>query len=102
MNTQQSNSAHSLYAFYETLPNEVQQAFLEELLQKKYLEIKALAFSGSPGNEKHNTVILGVMENAFTDAELEQACGILNAPVEVSLAEIDAAIKSRGGTNDCS
>ena len=34
MNTQQANTAHSLYAFYETLPNELQQAFLEELLQK--------------------------------------------------------------------
>jgi len=66
MNTQQSNSAHSLYSFYETLPDEVQKSFLEELVQRKYLEIKALAFSGSPGNEKHNTVILGVMENAFT------------------------------------
>jgi hypothetical protein len=25
-----------------------------------------LLFFGSPSNEKHNTVILGVMENAFT------------------------------------
>ena len=34
MNTQQANTAHSLYALYDTLPNEIQQAFLEELLQK--------------------------------------------------------------------
>lgn len=35
MNTQQTNTAHSLYALYETLPHGVQQAFLEELVQKK-------------------------------------------------------------------
>lgn len=34
MNPQQTNTAHSLYALYETLPHEVQQAFLEELVQK--------------------------------------------------------------------
>ena len=45
MNTQQANTAHSLYAFYETLPNEVQQAFLEELLQKKHQELEDLAFA---------------------------------------------------------
>jgi hypothetical protein len=66
MNTQQANTAHSLYALYDTLPNEVQQAFLEELLQKKYLQIKALAFPGTPINEKRNRVILGVMQDAFT------------------------------------
>ena len=33
----------------------------------------------------------------LTDAELEQACGILKAPVGVSLAEMETAIKSRGG-----
>jgi hypothetical protein len=45
MNTQQTNTAHSLYAFYETLPNEVQQAFLEELLQKKHQELEDLALT---------------------------------------------------------
>jgi len=45
MNTQQANTAHSLYALYETLPNEVQQAFLEELLQKKHQELEDLAFA---------------------------------------------------------
>ena len=66
MNSQQTNTAHSLYALYETLPDDMQKTFLEELVQRKYREIKALVFSGSPVNEKHNTVILGVMENAFT------------------------------------
>jgi hypothetical protein len=44
MNTQQANTAHSLYALYETLPNEVQQAFLEELLQKKLQQQEDLGF----------------------------------------------------------
>jgi hypothetical protein len=44
MNTQQANTAHSLYALYETLPNEVQQAFLEELLQKQPQQLEDLGF----------------------------------------------------------
>jgi hypothetical protein len=66
MSTQQTDTAHSLYALYETLPDDVQKTFLEELVQKKYLQIKALAFPGSPVNEKHNRVVLGVMQDAFT------------------------------------
>ena len=66
MSTQQTDTAHSLYALYETLPEDVQKTFLEELVQKKYLQIKALAFPGSPINEKRNRVILGVMQDAFT------------------------------------
>jgi hypothetical protein len=46
MNTEPfSNTAHSFYALYETLPENVQQAFLEELLQKKHQELENLAFS---------------------------------------------------------
>ena len=45
MNTQQANTAHSLYALYNTLPNEVQQAFLEELLHKKQEQLEDLAFA---------------------------------------------------------
>ncbi len=66
MNTQQTDTAHSLYALYETLPEDVQKTFLEELVQKKYLQIKALAFPGLPVNEKRNRVVLGVMQDAFT------------------------------------
>ena len=46
MNTQQSNAntAHSLYALYETLPDMIQRAFLEELWQKKRQELEDLAF----------------------------------------------------------
>jgi hypothetical protein len=66
MNQQQANTAHSLYALYETLPNEVQQAFLEELLQKKHAEIKAIAFPDLSSNSKHKTVVLGAMADAFS------------------------------------
>ena len=45
MTTQQANTAHSLYALYDTLPNEVQQAFLDELLQKKQVQLEDLAFA---------------------------------------------------------
>ncbi|MEI6746820.1 MAG: hypothetical protein WCL34_12730 [Methylococcaceae bacterium] len=46
MNTHQSNAntAHSLYALYETLPDTIQRAFLEELWQKKRQELEDLAF----------------------------------------------------------
>jgi len=43
MQTQNSNTAHSLYALYETLPNEVQQVFLQELLQKQADKLEILA-----------------------------------------------------------
>ncbi len=46
MNTQQAdvNTAHSLYALYETLPDMIQRAFLEKLWQKKRQELEDLAF----------------------------------------------------------
>jgi len=43
MQTQNSNTAHSLYALYETLPNETQQQFLQELLQKQSDKFETLA-----------------------------------------------------------
>jgi hypothetical protein len=46
MNVQQANSntAHSLYAFYETLPDTVKREFLSELVQKKRQELEDLSF----------------------------------------------------------
>lgn len=44
MNTTPTDTAHSLYVLYETLPNEVQQAFLRELIQKKHQELTDLSF----------------------------------------------------------
>lgn len=62
MKTQRLTTAHSLYALYETLPPDVQHAFLDELLQKQPAELKDFAVLPP----KHNTVILGVMEGAFS------------------------------------
>jgi hypothetical protein len=39
-----ANTAHSLYALYETLPDRVQREFLSELWQKKHQELEELAF----------------------------------------------------------
>ncbi len=46
MNVQQAsaNTAHSLYAFYETLPDTVQREFLSELVQKKRAELEDFLF----------------------------------------------------------
>ncbi len=46
MNTQQANlnTAHSLYALYETLSDNVQREFLSELVQKKRQELEDLSF----------------------------------------------------------
>ena len=43
MQPQNSNTAHSLYALYETLPNDVQQVFLQELMQKQSDKLETLA-----------------------------------------------------------
>ena len=43
MQPQNSNTAHSLYALYETLPNDVQQVFLQELMQKQADKLETLA-----------------------------------------------------------
>jgi hypothetical protein len=68
MNVQQAsaNTAHSLYAFYETLPDTVQREFLSELVQKKREELEALTFNKQQKTlQKNNGVIFGVMEGAF-------------------------------------
>jgi hypothetical protein len=44
MQTQNTNTAHSLYVLYESLPNETQQLFLQELLAKQAEQLETLAF----------------------------------------------------------
>lgn len=58
--------AHSLYKLYETLPEDMQKSFLQELVQKKFSEIEKLAQIGTRQTTSQNNVILGVMEDAFT------------------------------------
>ena len=43
MQPESSSTAHSLYALYETLPNTIQQAFLQELLEKQQDKVENLA-----------------------------------------------------------
>jgi len=59
---QAATTAHSLFTLYEILPSDVQQAFLKELLQKQTAGLKDLAVLP----QKNKTVILGVMEGAFS------------------------------------
>lgn len=56
MQPQSSNTAHSLYALYETLSNEIQQQFLQELLQKQAdkLEILALYLACKDAKDENN------------------------------------------------
>lgn len=44
MHTETVNPGHSLYVLYETLSSEMQQAFLQELLQKQQDKLDDLAF----------------------------------------------------------
>ena len=72
MNTQQANTAHSLYALYETLPNEVQQAFLEELLDKKQQELEDLAFALACKQVKNENQFLNEQETQAFIQSLSQ------------------------------
>ena len=45
MQTEHQNTAHSLYALYETLPGPIQQAFWQELMEKQQERLEELAFS---------------------------------------------------------
>ncbi len=78
MNTSSASTAHSLYTLYETLPEDVQQSFLQELVQNKLNDIEALAHLDTAQTTLQNKVILGGMEDAFTvpanfDAPLSEA-----------------------------
>jgi hypothetical protein len=62
-----SNTAHSLYALYETLPDTVQREFLSELWQKQREQLEAIAADKQQKKlKKNNRVIFGVMEGEFT------------------------------------
>ena len=69
MNTAPTDTAHSLYALYETLPNEVQQAFLQELIQKKHQELADLSFYLDCKEAKDENEFLSEQEQkAFIDS----------------------------------
>lgn len=81
MNTSPVSMAHSLYTLYETLPEDVQKSFLQELIEKKFSEIEALAQIGTRQTTSQNNVILGVMEDTFTvpdDFDMSLSEALLN------------------------
>jgi hypothetical protein len=68
MNITQSATAHSLYTLYETLPNEVQQAFLQGLLQKRHQQPVDLDFYLACKEIKEENEFLSEQEQqAFID-----------------------------------
>ncbi len=44
MQTENLTIAHNLYSLYETLPDDIQQAFLQKLFQKQQDNLENLAF----------------------------------------------------------
>ncbi len=66
---------------------------LPENLQKEVLDFICFLenrYSFKPTTQQHN--------NSLTDEEIEQACGILQAPHGITLEQMDEAIKKRGGS----
>ena len=69
MQTQNSNTAHSLYALYETLSNETEQQFLQELSQKQADKLETLALFLACREAKDENEFLTVDETkAFIDS----------------------------------
>jgi hypothetical protein len=56
MQTQQANIAQSLYALYETLPDEVQQAFLQELQNSSLNENNTVQDTGRTEEEQKRAI----------------------------------------------
>ena len=63
----------------------IQQAVIHELQRQQADNVQSFFTNSQQPNKE------------LTDADIEQACGILTAPRSVSLEEMDAAIKKRGG-----
>jgi hypothetical protein len=76
------NHVQEISAECQTLPEDLQKQVLDFIY---FLEARY--------TQKQSTEDV----SALTDAELEQACGILKASHGVSLEQMDAAIKTRGG-----
>jgi len=66
---------------------------LPENLQKEVLDFICFLenrYSFNPITQQQN--------NQLTDEEIEQACGILQAPHGITLEQMDEAIRKRGGS----
>ncbi len=75
MQTQQFANAHSLYTLYETLPDETQQVFLQELLTK---QAEKIAFCLAYKKAKKENYFLTEAQSNFQDRRVRassQAAG---------------------------
>ncbi len=86
----QITTAHSLYMLYETLPDEIQQIFLQELLTKQAENIKRSLFCSACKKTEE--------ENGFqTDAQanFQDLSGLLTASKNASLEDMQQAVLQR-------
>ena len=72
MQTESLKTAHSLYVLYETLPSEIQQAFLQELLQKQQETLEDLGFYLACQQAKDDNSFLSEEESQAFIASLPQ------------------------------
>ena len=70
MQPESLNAAHRLYAQYQTLPDEAQQAFLQELVQHQYEKVEELAFDFACRLTKDTDEFLSEEESAAFLASL--------------------------------
>jgi hypothetical protein len=77
------NPIHAITTHSQHLPEHLQKEVLDFIcfLETRYSFPTAIA-----------------QDHELTDTEIEQACGILTAAHGVTLEQMDAAIKSRGGS----
>lgn len=72
MQPESMTAAHSLYILYETLPGEIQQAFLRELLQKQQDKLEDLALYLACQQAKDENEFLSDEESQAFIANLPQ------------------------------
>jgi len=65
---------------------------LPENLQKEVLDFICFL------EERYSFKSVTQYKHELTDEEIEQACGILQAPHSITLEQMDEAIKKRGGS----
>ena len=90
MQTQNVMTAYSLYALYETLSDETQQLFLQELLTKQAEKVES-SLKQSKQLSKTKTESKANEKNRFADI-----CGILTSEKSVSLEDMERAIALQG------
>jgi hypothetical protein len=97
MQTQNVMTAHSLYVLYETLSDETQLLFLQELLAKQKEKVES-SLKQSKQLSQTKTAIKTNEKNRFADI-----CGILTSEKSVSLEDMERAIALQGVErfNDC-